>query len=404
MYYSSVGLLAALVLIIINQDVLLQRKDRQSNRTMRLYRNFLYSVLAYYITDILWGILDDNHLIRLLFIDTTAYYLAMAFGVFFWTQYVIAYLDGKGFFAKLLSYTGFAFLAAVALADTVNVFTPVLFWLDESGAYHACSARHILLIVQILLFLLTSAYAFSVIARSKNRAGKRYRAIALCALAMALLLTIQLGYPLLPLYSAGYLLGTCLLHTFVFVDEKEVYQKELERSVEREKRQREDLISAQKLAHTDAMTGVKNKLAFSELQARKEQRIAEGKETEFAIAVFDLNDLKAINDRLGHEVGDQHIINACRMICDSFKHSPVFRIGGDEFAVFLENTDYWVRERIMRQFDTRMEENAATGGLVIAAGISDFVKGKDTSCIEVFERADQQMYLRKRELKAQPAT
>lgn len=404
MYYSSVGLLAALVLIIINQDVLLQRKDRQSNRTMRLYRNFLYSVLAYYITDILWGILDDNHLIRLLFIDTTAYYLAMAFGVFFWTQYVIAYLDGKGFFAKLLSYTGFAFLAAVALADMVNVFCPVLFWLDAQGAYHACPARHILLIVQILLFLLTSAYAFSVIARSKNRAGKRYRAIALCALAMALLLTIQLGYPLLPLYSAGYLLGTCLLHTFVFVDEKEAYQKELERSIEREKRQREDLISAQKLAHTDAMTGVKNKLAFSELQARKDQRIEEGKETEFAIAVFDLNDLKAINDRLGHEVGDQHIINACRMICDSFKHSPVFRIGGDEFAVFLENTDYWVRERIMRQFDTRMEENAATGGLVIAAGISDFVKGKDTSCIEVFERADQQMYLRKRELKAQPAT
>lgn len=404
MYYSSVGLLAALVLIIINQDVLLQRKDRQSNRTMRLYRNFLYSVLAYYITDILWGILDDNHLIRLLFIDTTAYYLAMAFGVFFWTQYVIAYLDGKGFFAKLLSYTGFAFLAAVALADMVNVFCPVLFWLDAQGAYHACPARHILLIVQILLFLLTSAYAFSVIARSKNHAGKRYRAIALCALAMALLLTIQLGYPLLPLYSAGYLLGTCLLHTFVFVDEKEAYQKELERSIEREKRQREDLISAQKLAHTDAMTGVKNKLAFSELQARKDQRIEEGKETEFAIAVFDLNDLKAINDRLGHEVGDQHIINACRMICDSFKHSPVFRIGGDEFAVFLENTDYWVRERIMHQFDTRMEENAATGGLVIAAGISDFVKGKDTSCIEVFERADQQMYLRKRELKAQPAT
>ncbi len=404
MYYSSVGLLAALVLVIINQDVLLQRKDRQSNRTMRLYRNFLYSVLAYYLTDILWGILDDNHLIRLLFIDTTAYYMAMAFGVFFWTQYVIAYLDGKGFFAKLLSYTGFAFLAAVALADMVNVFCPVLFWLDAQGAYHACPARHILLIVQILLFLLTSAYAFSVIARSKNHAGKRYRAIALCALAMALLLTIQLGYPLLPLYSAGYLLGTCLLHTFVFVDEKEAYQKELERSIEREKRQREDLISAQKLAHTDAMTGVKNKLAFSELQARKDQRIEEGKETEFAIAVFDLNDLKAINDRLGHEVGDQHIINACRMICDSFKHSPVFRIGGDEFAVFLENTDYWVRERIMHQFDTRMEENAATGGLVIAAGISDFVKGKDTSCIEVFERADQQMYLRKRELKAQPAT
>ena len=90
------------------------------------------------------------------------------------------------------------------------------------------------------------------------------------------------------------------------------------------------------------------------------------------------------------------------MICDSFKHSPVFRIGGDEFAVFLEGTDYWVRERIMKQFDSRIEENAASGDVVVAAGISEFIKGKDSSCMDVFERADQQMYLRKRELKAQP--
>ena len=90
------------------------------------------------------------------------------------------------------------------------------------------------------------------------------------------------------------------------------------------------------------------------------------------------------------------------MICDSFKHSPVFRIGGDEFAVFLERTDYWVRERIMEQFNSRMEENAASGSLVVAAGISEFIKRKDTSCMDVFERADQQMYLRERELKAEP--
>jgi hypothetical protein len=221
--------------------------------------------LVYYLTDILWGILDSRHLVGLLFIDTTVYYLAMACGVFFWTRYVIVYLHGNDFYAKLLSYAGLVFTAAVVLVDGVTVFYPILFWLDENGAYHACPARHILLIARILLFFLTSVYAFSVIAMSKNHAGKRYRAIALCGLAMALLLTIQLWYPLLPLYSAGYLLGTCLLHTFVFVDEKEAYQKELEQSIEREKRQRQDLISAQKLAHTDAMTGVKNKLAFSEL-------------------------------------------------------------------------------------------------------------------------------------------
>ncbi len=89
MYYSSIGLLAALVLLIINQDILFQRRDSQKNRTWILYRNFLYSVLAYCITDILWGILDSRHMVGLLFLDTTVYFLAMAFGVFFWTRYVI---------------------------------------------------------------------------------------------------------------------------------------------------------------------------------------------------------------------------------------------------------------------------------------------------------------------------
>ena len=100
MYYSSIGLLAALVLLIINQDILFQRRGSQKNRTWILYRNFLYSVLVYYITDILWGILDSRHMVGLLFLDTTVYFLAMAFGVFFWTRYVIVYLNGRGVFRE----------------------------------------------------------------------------------------------------------------------------------------------------------------------------------------------------------------------------------------------------------------------------------------------------------------
>jgi GGDEF domain-containing protein len=51
--------------------------------------------------------------------------------------------------------------------------------------------------------------------------------------------------------------------------------------------------------------------------------------------MFDLNDLKHINDRYGHERGDEYIVNCCRLICQVFKHSPVFRIGGDEFVALL---------------------------------------------------------------------
>lgn len=61
---------------------------------------------------------------------------------------------------------------------------------------------------------------------------------------------------------------------------------------------------------------------------------------EFALLVADVNGLKEANDALGHESGDQLIKNTSRCICKIFEHSPVFRIGGDEFVVILTGEDY----------------------------------------------------------------
>ena len=98
--------------------------------------------------------------------------------------------------------------------------------------------------------------------------------------------------------------------------------------------------------------------------------------------------------------GDEYLKSACRTVCTVFKHSPVFRIGGDEFAAFLEGADFAARVQLMREFDAQIEENGRTGGVVVAGGYADFNKEEDDACEPVFERADRQMYLRKRELKA----
>ena len=58
MYYASIGLLAALILIIENHDILFRRTGVRENPALKLYRSFLYAVLVYYITDVLWGVLD----------------------------------------------------------------------------------------------------------------------------------------------------------------------------------------------------------------------------------------------------------------------------------------------------------------------------------------------------------
>ena len=112
MYYSSIGLLAALVLLIENHDILFAGDESKIIPVIGIYKKFLYAVLAYYTTDMLWGVLDSLHLVSWLFADTVIYYIAMASGVLLWTQYVIGYFAEENVFSRFLYYTGRIFLGS----------------------------------------------------------------------------------------------------------------------------------------------------------------------------------------------------------------------------------------------------------------------------------------------------
>ena len=114
-----------------------------------------------------------------------------------------------------------------------NIFVPVLFTVDSGCVYHALPVRYVLLTGQILLLLLISYYAIASIVRRGTEKRPKYRALAAFGLIMAAFLYIQLWYPYLPLYTIAYMLGTCLLHTFVINDEKEDYRRRLEKAYEK---------------------------------------------------------------------------------------------------------------------------------------------------------------------------
>ncbi len=241
MTYSIIGILAAIILIIINRDILWMPKGSTASRTQRLYRGFLIGVLGYYITDGIWGILDAWHLTSLQFADTTLYFIAMAAAVLLWTQYVIAYLESDNVFNTLLKYAGWAFFVFEIIVVIINIFSPVMFWFDESGAYHAASLRYVTFGVQILFFLMTSIYTLRLTARTEGKARLRNMTIGMFGIAMIALIVFQIYYPLWPFYAMGYMVGTCLLHSFVVEDEKEEYRRELEESLQREKAQKQEL-------------------------------------------------------------------------------------------------------------------------------------------------------------------
>lgn len=88
------------------------------------------------------------------------------------------------------------------------------------------------------------------------------------------------------------------------------------------------------------------------------------------------------------------------MICNTFKHSPVFRIGGDEFAVILKGQDYLSRMELMKHLIQYLDANKHNGMVLLASGISDFHHEQDIRVQDVFERADMRMYLNKKQCKA----
>ena len=253
--YSIIGILASLILLINNRDILWNGADL--TKTQRKYRVFLMGVMAYYITDLLWGILDNYGLTEILYADTVVHFAAMVAAVMLWTQYVISYLEGGSRFEKMLYHIGRAFFAFEIIVILVNFFYPILFSFDETGAYHAGIARYITLAVQILMFLLTSVYTLRVAVKSEGTVKMRHMTIGLFGIAMIVLIAIQVFYPLMPFYAMGYMLGTCVLHSFVMEDEKEEYRRELEKAVEREQRQKEELAESRE-ALRDALSSAEH--------------------------------------------------------------------------------------------------------------------------------------------------
>lgn len=112
----------------------------------------------------------------------------------------------------------------------------------------------------------------------------------------------------------------------------------------------------------------------------------------FAVCIFDCNSLKEVNDRYGHDKGDLYLKQTAAVICEVFNHSPVFRIGGDEFAALLMGRDCLNREELLRQFDeTCMEkrrQNTDTWEQVdVARGMAVYDPQEDESVSDVVRRA-----------------
>lgn len=165
---------------------------------------------------------------------------------------------------------------------------------------------------------------------------------------------------------------------------------------------RDHITELNKRAYVDSLTHVRNKGAYSRYIEGIQERIdRKNDEVVFAVGMFDCDNLKYINDRYGHEKGDVYLMTACRLICRVFQHSPVFRLGGDEFCVILQNEDFQNKDVLSQQFFDAMVEISSSAEneweeVHVAMGISAYDKQTDYNVNEVVRRADELMYENKR--------
>ncbi|MEE3480522.1 MAG: GGDEF domain-containing protein [Lachnospiraceae bacterium] len=160
----------------------------------------------------------------------------------------------------------------------------------------------------------------------------------------------------------------------------------------------ERVLSIERASSTD-VTGIQNKSAFED---RMEKLNAMDSSLGVALISFDLNNLKKTNDTYGHVAGDLMIKSFATALANISSAASVYRTGGDEFVVVMENAT----EDMVKDFCRKLEEktNAINEkgkvNLSYAQGYAISLKNNYSTPDELREISDQNMYERKQYMKA----
>jgi diguanylate cyclase (GGDEF)-like protein len=149
---------------------------------------------------------------------------------------------------------------------------------------------------------------------------------------------------------------------------------------------------ARQLADLDALTGLHNRRYFHETLQREVAR-AQRYNRNLALVVFDLDDFKAINDRIGHLAGDAVLAEAAQRVLDVVRTADVAcRVGGDEFAVILPESSVTDADQLYKRLSQAVSARPVgqAGRLHLSAGVTEL--RPDDDAVALFERADEALY------------
>ena len=227
-FYSIVSGIALCVHLIINWHQLVNRPSDKAHVGALEFRRFLVCLSVFFVTDVLWGVFAAFKWPCVLYADTFVFFVAMALSVLTWTRFAVAYLDLEGRARSYLLWSGCGMMAFFIAALILNGFIGIFFTIDSQCVYTAGPLRQLAFALLAAFNAIASAMTLHKVFRTKGKTRRHNKMVFAFGVSMTAAILIQLGDPLIPLYSIGCLFGCCFLHVFVVEDERdEMHRQEL---------------------------------------------------------------------------------------------------------------------------------------------------------------------------------
>ena len=371
--YLEINLMAIILVAIILYKT-------QGISKMVAQRNFamsIYSAIVFFASDTIFvmmhrGIFEGNKVVYM--VSKSAYFLSTTLMCYFWFVY-FEHMQGSPFVENRRRVRATSFLVWVmGILVVVNLFTGILFYIDNNGGYHRGPLFLIQYIISYIYVFVTCLRAFiGVFDKKKKAIRPTLIKLALFPLAPAISGIMQFIYPNLPLACATLSLAIMILY----------------------------MDSMDQVIAVDPLTKLGNRKHFL---YRYEQWLENENSDSMFLMMLDANKFKSINDIYGHLEGDAALIRiseAMRMACaQSRKKSSCIRFGGDEFLIMIwtsdENEVRKIGENVCDILKKLNDEANVPYDLTVCIGISKADKTRDVN--DVIEEADKKLYEEKRKI------
>ena len=393
--YSVFSGVAILIHLIINFDLIIGRGTVTARS--KHYRGFLMGVLAYYITDAAWGVLAGLGWLRLLYLDTIFFFLALAVFVFMWCRFVVAYLEFGTWVTRILTWSGYALLAFNLAALAANPFNGCFFHLDAQGTYQTGFIRDLAFYLLAAVNILMAVFVLLKAINSRDAVRRRSLMVFMCCITMAEAIALQVVWPLTPFTALGCLICNCFLQVFVIQDEQAVkHLAELEKALERARAAEKARSTFFSIVSHDIRTPLNAILGYSELLQSGVQNEEEKAEALRSIRSSGTTLLQLVNDVLDLAKMDsekmtlhlepvrldrltEEVFDSFRLIAER-KGIEIINRTADVPAVFLDGHRF---RQILFNLVGNAVKFTAKGSVTVSASYADTnleVSVTDTGC------------------------